>query len=187
MSGGSDGRTGPVDERLHRHVDVPVALLHWPRDRERRDELAALGVPRLLLVSADAPPPEVGEDEDWVRLPAGERDTAARMAALRGRRGGVTLEGSVVATAWGSATLSPTEAATLAVLLRSPGTFVPRDATAAALGAQVTATARTVDDAVYRLRRRLRPLGLDVFASRGRGHVLGPRLDWPVTGELMLD
>jgi two-component system OmpR family response regulator len=177
----------PGDERLRRQVAVPVAVLHWPRDHDRRAELAGLGVPRLLLVAADAPAPEVADDEDWVRLPADERDTAARVAALRARRSGVTLAGTIVATTWGSATLSPNEAAALAVLLRVPGAVVAREEVAAALAAQVTSTARAVDDVVYRLRRRLRPLGLDIFASRGRGHLLGPRLDWPVSGELTLD
>jgi hypothetical protein len=177
----------PMDEDLQQHVAAPAALLRWPRDAERRRELRELGIPRLLLVAPAGPVPEVDDDEDWVRLPADERELAARVAALRARRGGVTLRGTVLATGWGSATLSATEAAVVAALLRRAGAIVPRATLAEALGPHVAVTPRTVDDVIYRLRRRVRPLGLDVFASRGRGHLIGPRLDWPIDGELMLD
>jgi hypothetical protein len=177
----------PMDTTLQQQVAAPVALLHWPRDRGRRRQLQRLGIPRLLLVAADGPVPEVDDDEDWVRLPADEAEAAARLSALRSRRGGVTLQGTVLSTGWGSVTLSATEAAVIAVLLQPAGEIVPRNTLAQALAAHVTVTARTVDDVIYRLRRRVRPLGLDVFAARGRGHVLGPRLDWPVEADLVLD
>ena len=159
---------------------MPVALVQWPADRERRSELAALGLPRLLLVAAGAPVPEVGDDEDWVRVPTGERDLAARVEALRSRTGAVSLEGAVVRTSLGSASLSPLQAAVVAVLLARPDAVVPRASLESVLVRHRPVTGRTLDSVLYRLRRRLRPLGLDVFSSRGRGYVLGPRLDWPV-------
>jgi DNA-binding response OmpR family regulator len=129
----------------------------------------------------------VADEEEWVRLPADESETAARLSAFRARRGQVSLRGTVLATGWGTVTLSATEAEVVALLLQPPGAIVAREAIAGAVAVHGTLTRRTVDDVVYRLRRRLRPLGLDVFASRGRGHLLGPRLDWPVPGELVLD
>jgi DNA-binding response OmpR family regulator len=159
---------------------MPVALVRWPRDRDRLGELAALGLPRLLLVAADAPAPEVGDDQDWVRIPAGDRDVSARLAALRARTGGVSLEDAVVRTSLGAASLSPLQAAVAAVLLGEPGTVVPRAALESAAARHRPVTPRTLDGALHRLRRRLRPLGLDVTSSRGRGYAIGPRLDWPI-------
>ena len=69
---------------------VEVALLHWPRDAAARAHLAAAMLPRLLLVPAGEEPPQPGDEmEDWIRLPADERDVAARaprrVAILDGR------------------------------------------------------------------------------------------------------
>jgi len=177
----------PPDQQLQQHVAGPAALVHWPREAGRRAELAALRIPRLLLVDADASPPDVDDDEDWARLPVDERDTAARLAALRARHATVTLTGRDLRTARGGVTLSATEAAALALLLREPGAVVARERLAAAMAPHVTVSARTVDDVAYKLRRRIRPLGLDVLAARGRGHVLGARLDWPVNQDMPLD
>ena len=64
---------------------APV-VLRWPSDPARRRELADLGVPRLLLVDSDAPPPICTDPlEDWIRLPSDERDIDARMNTLRAR------------------------------------------------------------------------------------------------------
>jgi hypothetical protein len=60
-----------------------VALVRWPLEAVRRDELARAGVPRLLLVSRGTPPPLVDDEiEDWVRLPAPILDVALRVRRL---------------------------------------------------------------------------------------------------------
>ena len=70
-------------DELDSLVDGPVELLSWPRDAARRSSLARVGVPRVLLVEPDAEPPaEIGLDEDWIRLPADDRDVRARIAHL---------------------------------------------------------------------------------------------------------
>ncbi len=62
---------------------VPVELVHWPADAAVRDSLARAGVPRMLLVAADAEPPAtLGVDEDWVRMPATAADVIARARQL---------------------------------------------------------------------------------------------------------
>ena len=162
---------------MRANVGMPVAIVHWPRDAARRADLAGRGVPRLLVVDPGSPPPDVADDEDWIRAPADERDVAARLDGLRARCAGVVLEAGVLRTRWGAAALSPREAAVAEVLLTEPGAVVPRAEVEAALAGRAVVTARTADDTVYRLRRRVRPLGLDVFSSRGRGFLLGPRLD----------
>ena len=62
---------------------VPVALVAWPVDDARRRTLAAAGRPRLLVVAADADPPEVDDVlEDWLRLPRDLDDVGRRAHRL---------------------------------------------------------------------------------------------------------
>src|SRR5262245_19040113 len=105
---------------------MPVAIVPWPRDAARRVDLAGRGVPRLLVVDPGVPPPDVADDEDWVRAPVDERDVAARLDGLRARCAGVVLEAGVVRTHRGAAALSPREAAVAEALLAEPGEVVPR-------------------------------------------------------------
>ena len=163
-------------------VGLPVAIVHWPREAAHRATLAEAGLPRLLVVEPGVPPPEVADDEDWIRAPADERDLAARLAGLRARCAAAHLDGGRLETTRGTVTLSPAEAAVTEVLLGAEGRVVARGALADAAAPHLAVTSRTVDDVVYRLRRRLRPVGLDVFVARGRGFTLGPRLDWPAEG-----
>jgi hypothetical protein len=53
---------------------VDVVLVLWPDHASDLERLSAFGVPRLLLVAPEAPPPEDGDClQDWVRLPADDR------------------------------------------------------------------------------------------------------------------
>lgn len=63
-----------------------VRLIPWPSGATDRDTAACAGVPRLLLVDADAAPPVLWERiEDWVRLPADPEDVERRVAHLARR------------------------------------------------------------------------------------------------------
>jgi hypothetical protein len=63
-----------------------VRLLPWPDEDHARDELAAAGVPRILLLAADAAPPENWDElEDWVRLPLDPDELHRRARTLRRR------------------------------------------------------------------------------------------------------
>ncbi len=153
-------------------------LVRWPVERRRREQLAARGIPRLLVVAEGAEvPTDLGDDEDWVRLPASEQDVAARLHNLGTRvRAGISLDDRVLRTSLGTVTLTEREATVVATLLEHRGAPVPRDVVAASLGAPAP-SGRAVQDVASRLRRRLRPLGLDVFSARGRGYTLGWRID----------
>ena len=66
----SEGVAAPVPL-----AEGAVRLVRWPEERELRERLRAEGTPRLLLVRPPAPAPDVMEcEEDWVRLPADDRD-----------------------------------------------------------------------------------------------------------------
>jgi len=155
-----------------------VAVLHWPAQAERAKALAATGRPRLLLVAPDADPP-VSNDSlcEWVRLPADERDVAARMLILTRRleptpeRPRVDANGRLLFhDSW--VALSPTEARLASVLTEnfeqvvSESELGRRGWPAASWG---TSTLRVH---VTRLRRRLAPLGLEVRAIRLQGFIL---------------
>lgn len=46
---------------------TPIEILHWPRQEDRRQLLATLGEPRLLLLAPDTPPPPpVDHLEHWI-------------------------------------------------------------------------------------------------------------------------
>jgi hypothetical protein len=63
-----------------------VVVVTWPDQQEEAERLARQGVPRLLLVEPDADPPMHHDIlEDWLRLPADDRDFRARLTALRHR------------------------------------------------------------------------------------------------------
>jgi DNA-binding response OmpR family regulator len=162
---------------------VEVALLHWPRDHEERDRLARAMLPRLLLVAdGDLPPGSGDELEDWVRLPADERDVAARLHVLSERAtrsfaATVVVDGRCLRRGATTVPLSPAEATFAGLLVARPGEVVSRATLAAAIWPDRRGPDGALDDVAYRLRRHLSSLGLDLVAARGRGfalHVLTP-------------
>ena len=65
---------------------MDVVLVRWPEENFHLGELRGTGTPRLLLVGPDAPPPDsIDPLEDWIRLPAEDRDVRARVATLEAR------------------------------------------------------------------------------------------------------
>ena len=62
---------------------IDVALVPWPEEDSRLDELVRAGRPRVLLVAPTAPPPDVREPiEDWVRVPVDHGDVEVRARRL---------------------------------------------------------------------------------------------------------
>jgi len=158
---------------------APV-VLRWPSDPARRRELADLGVPRLLLVDSDAPPPICTDPlEDWIRLPSDERDIDARMNALRARASswapstrpeldghGRLLRGS----RW--VPLSPTEEQLCTLLIGEFGEVVSDTDLMARAWPEGTGTPTGLRLQMTRLRRRIAELQLEVRSVRGKGYVL---------------
>jgi hypothetical protein len=156
--------------------DLDVELVHWPRDEARRRELATAGDAALLLVPQGVAPPDVLPTEDWIRLPAADRDVSIRVGGLvqRLRQPPRVVDGALVA---GRTTieLPRREAALLGLLLAVPGRVVTRAELTSAIWPDGAPSRRALDDALFRLRhRRLSGIGLDVVALYGRGFVVQP-------------
>jgi len=164
-------------------VTLDIVVLRWPAESANRERLAAEGRPRLLLVAPDADPPD-GRDclEDWVRLPADDRDVAARLRALEVRsarhqqhpetdeRGRLTFNGDWVA-------LSPIEERIVGVLAARFGEVVSRDELLAAGWPDEHPSDAALRVHLTRLRKEIAPIGLEIATVRGFGHVMQERAD----------
>ncbi|MBV8295836.1 MAG: winged helix-turn-helix domain-containing protein [Acidimicrobiia bacterium] len=152
--------------------------MHWPAERDLLEHLRAEGAPRLLLVGQASPPPDlVGCEEDWVRLPADERDLEARVWGLAARslrhRPGPHVAGDGrlrYGAHW--IPLSPIEHRLATVLAGCFGEVVDSEVLAGAArpGEGINEAALRVH--LTRLRRRLRSIGLEIQNVRGRGYLM---------------
>lgn len=155
---------------------MKVELVYWPAEDERRVELATTATPRILLVHRDAPAPvTIDPTEDWIRLPADERDLQVRVETLSRRTGVVpTLDDDGVLRHGSSWTaLPPIEARLTATMLERFGKVVSRDVLLGRGWPDEQPKRNVLDVHVLRLRRRLEPLGLTIRTVRKRGYVLG--------------
>ena len=171
----------PVTTVLVPALTPDIVVLRWPAEQTNRDRLASEGRPRLLLVSPDAEPPD-GRDclEDWVRLPADDRDVAARLHALEVRaarhhhhpetdtRGRLTFNGDWVA-------LSPIEERLVSALANRFGDVVSRNELLVAGWPNENASDAALRVHLTGLRKEIAPLGLEIATVRGFGHVLQER------------
>src|SRR6476646_8178309 len=66
--------------------NLEIALVRLPSERRRLERLRRAGHPRLILLEGDVEPPvSVDPAEDWLRVPADERDVLARQEGVRRR------------------------------------------------------------------------------------------------------
>jgi len=154
-----------------------VTVVDWPRERHVVEHLASLGLPRLLLVAEGAEPPYVDDLlEDWLRLPAEERDLRARLAALRRRAGLAEIpvfDGAGRLSYRGAwAPLSPIEYTVATVLVERFGRLVSDDDLAARAWTGSPPGGAALRVHLTRLRRRIGPIGLEIRTVRSRGHVM---------------
>jgi DNA-binding winged helix-turn-helix (wHTH) protein len=154
-----------------------VELLRWPDDAVRRAELAARAVPRLLLLGEGTLPPLLADDEDWMFVPADERDMWARMRRLAQRAAASdrvprVRDGVVLHLGDRTAILSEGEAEVVALLVARFRRLVTWDELRAALWPGDGGSLRRATSRVSRARARVRPLGLVIHTVRSRGVVL---------------
>lgn len=158
---------------------MDVVLVRWPVERQRRELVAAEGLPRLLLVEDGAEPPGGADPlEDWVRVPASEVDVHVRMATLAARArqaAAPKLDGDGVlrfGTLWVS--LPPVESRLTRALVDRFGAVVSRENLSRAGWPDGAPGRNALDVHVLRLRRRLTPVRLAIRTVRSRGYLLEP-------------
>jgi DNA-binding winged helix-turn-helix (wHTH) protein len=164
---------------------VPVVTLRWPDESARRNELAAAGIPRLLLVTPGASPPIAWEvDEDWIAFSAPEDERAHRVATLRqrlhlvarpptGPHCAVVIDEDGLARRDGLwVALSELEIRLVGPLLADTGHCVSRSRLLEAGWPAEERPSRAVDGAVRRLRAKLAPLGVRIHGITGSGYLL---------------
>jgi DNA-binding response OmpR family regulator len=152
-----------------------VIVLHWPAQAEEAAALALAGRPRLLLVAPGADPPQsTDRREDWVRLPADERDVAARVLRLTSDSPELPFVDATNRLVLGSdwVALSPIEARLAAALARRFGQVVTIDELGRCGWPDGGWRVNAMRVHFTRLRRRVAPLGLEVRAVRAQGFVL---------------
>jgi DNA-binding response OmpR family regulator len=133
--------------------------------------------PRLYLVDADTEPPITSDPlEDWAYVSADASDVAARIERLRARsaRSRVVIDAhGRLGTDAGWVALSPLQVVLMSELVGRFGTVVGRDTLGDALWS--TGSRRIGNNLgvqLFRLRGRIKPLGLSLRTVRGRGYVL---------------
>jgi DNA-binding response OmpR family regulator len=160
---------------------MDVALLRWPQEADRRDELAADRVPRLLVVdNGTSPPLTLDCLEDWVRADANDDDVRARVAAVERRAAAhhldvPILDGDGVLRFGGKwVSLPPVESRLAAALVDRFGAVVGRDLLSTSGWPRGTSGRNALDVHILRLRRRLAQADLAIRTVRSRGYLLEP-------------
>jgi hypothetical protein len=153
-------------------------MLQWPAQAQDAAALAADGKPRLLLVSPEADPPTSTDClEEWVRLPADQRDVAARLQALakRAERLSPRIDGSdrlLYRNRWVG--LSPTEARLAKVLVENFEQVVHEADLARRGWPDDEWPGGALRVHLTRLRQKLARIGLEIPSVRRHGVVLQP-------------
>ncbi len=156
-----------------------IALVRLPGDESHLDELRRNGEPRLIFLEGDtAPPISVDETEDWIRVPADERDVIARQEGLRRRLAEPETSSPVIDEAgllryrdqWVS--IPPMEVRLLGKLIDNLGGVVSRDELSDATWPEGARGRNALDVHMLRLRRRVGKVGLVIQTVRAQGYLL---------------
>lgn len=156
---------------------MDVALVHWPAEAERLQQLRAAREPRLIIVDHGPPPKSSDELEDWLRAPADEADLGVRLATLRERATrtatAVTLEDGVLRVGARIVVLPPIQARLASALLDRMNSVVGRDNLARHAWPEGAPEGRNVLDVhMAKLRRLLTGTGLDIRTVHRRGYLM---------------
>ena len=170
--------------RFDTSVAIDVSLLRWPAEAARREELARLGMPRVLVLGPTDPPPAGwNELEDWVRTPVDpavpiDRADLVVRATTVARRGDLCqrpwLDGNgVVGFRERWCTVPEGQAAVVGLLVERFGAVV-RDGEIVGLYAngRTSAHAEAVKTSIRRVKNGVAPLGLRLSRVRGAGYLL---------------
>jgi hypothetical protein len=157
-----------------------VEVLRWPAQADRRRSVLESGHRCLWLLGVGELAPELGPDEDWVRVPADEQVIRRRIERLAGgSRSSATGPSSVFVDPTGLLSygdhrlvVPPIEAIILNRLGRTPEQVVARSELARLVWGDHRRSARAIDSRMHTLRGRVAPLNLTIHTIRGNGFLL---------------
>lgn len=158
-------------------------MVRFPSERRRLERLRRAGQPRLILLEGDAEPPlSLDLHEDWVRVPADERDVLARQEVLRRRLAPEverpTLDGDGLLRFRGHwVSIPPMEVRLLHALIENQGAVVSREVLSERTWPDGVKGRNALDVHMLRLRRRVASVGLVIRTVRSRGYLLEPAGD----------
>ena len=156
---------------------MDVALVQWPDEWEKLDQLRTAGAPRLLIVEHGVPPVAPDELEDWLRAPIDETELELRLANLRRRADlsstSVSVEDGVLRVGNRLIVLPPIEARLAAALLERKHAVVGREILTRRAWPQGEPRGRNVLDVhIAKLRRILDATGIHILTVHRRGYLM---------------
>ena len=161
-----------------RDLSIDVRLVRWPEEASFRQELAEVGVPRILILDErTAPPTPWDELEDWVRVPVSGPElelratTVARRADIR-ERPWLDADGLLwFRDRW--VVVPRGQGPVLEALVASFGQVVRDDEIQSVFEISANSThAEAVKTSMRRISDLLVPLGLLLKRIRGSGYLL---------------
>jgi hypothetical protein len=166
----------PLERSLESSTQVDgVAVLQWPDEQARAEDLARRGAPRLLLVAPGVEAPSTNDPLcDWVQQPADERDVQSRIVELRNR---ASMDRPILGdhgVLWRGAqwvALSPIEARLTGAFLARPGRVLSRQRLEQLGWPDGLPSSRAIDARIKVLRERIAPIGLRLHTVRGQGYL----------------
>jgi hypothetical protein len=173
---GSSVRIHPF--QFDRDLSIDVRLVRWPEEASFREELAEVGVPRILILGEHALPPTPWDEiEDWVRVPVARPElelratTVARRADLR-ERPWLDRDGLLwFRDRW--VVVPRGQGPVLEALVDSFGQVVRDDEIRAVFERSANSThSEAVKTSMRRISDLLVPLGLLLKRMRGSGYLL---------------
>ncbi len=154
---------------------MEVIILNWPAEARERDRYKRMGVPIILVGADSAPPPGLGMLEDYVRQPIAPEDLRSRVEALEtlARATIPVVDGAgVLRFGGGWLSLSAADARMMEVLVDSFQSVVSRADLIEAGWPESPPKRNAVDLRIFRLRKRIRPLGLSICTVWSKGYLL---------------
>ncbi|WP_461030796.1 helix-turn-helix domain-containing protein, partial [Streptomyces sparsus] len=156
-----------------------VKFLRWPVQNIERNQLREAGLPCLLVLEGQTPPPkDISPTEDWVRPPVARLDLAARVHTLQRRTGTDFMPAldptGVLYYGGQSVPMSDAQSEMMRCFLADFGHLVRRDRLKEALSRinNEAVTSNAIDLHIMRLRQRLDGVRLSLRTVWGRGYIL---------------
>jgi DNA-binding response OmpR family regulator len=154
-----------------------IAIVRWPDEESRAAQLGRTRAPRLLVVAAGGPVPDLDTDDssvDWIYQPADDRELQTHVVALLNKASRTRPILGDHGVLWRVPTwiaLSPIEERLTEAFLARPGRVLSRSRLESAGWPDGLANGRAVDARIKTLRKRLAPAGVKIHTVRGHGYL----------------